>query len=127
MLLIHTGRITGRPHETMLEVMEYRPEGPELIVTSGFGRSAEWFRNIEATSLAEVIVGAAHFSATHRILGQEEAVTVIERYEKRNPLIRPIVSWVLSRLLGWRYTGSDDDHKRLVQQLPLVAFRRIPS
>jgi hypothetical protein len=30
---------------------------------------------------------------------------------------------VLSRLLGWRYRGSGADHVRLVQQLPLIAFR----
>ena len=35
----------------------------------------------------------------------------------------PIVRRVLSRLLGWRYDGSEDARRRLVCQLPLVAFR----
>jgi hypothetical protein len=30
---------------------------------------------------------------------------------------------VLSRLLGWRYRGSDEDCRRLVRQLPLLVFR----
>jgi deazaflavin-dependent oxidoreductase (nitroreductase family) len=124
LLLTHIGRVTGRRHETVLEVMEYRAEGPELIVMSGFGRDAAWLRNIEATSFAEVTIGTERFPATHRFLGEEEAVGVVKSYEKHNRLIRPVLYWVLSRLLGWKNTGSDADHRRLVQQLPLIAFRK---
>jgi deazaflavin-dependent oxidoreductase (nitroreductase family) len=127
LLLTHTGRLSGRRHETLLEIMEYRPEGPEFIVMSGFGRRSEWLRNIEAASTAEITVGGHHFPVTHRILGEEEAARVMESYEKRNRLIQPVVSWTLTRLLGRCYTGSDEDHKRLVQQLPLVAFQRKSS
>jgi deazaflavin-dependent oxidoreductase (nitroreductase family) len=126
LLLTHTGRLSGRRHETLLEIMEYWP-GPEFIVMSGFGRRSQWLRNVEAASTAEITVGARHFPVTHRILGEEEAARVIESYEKRNRLIQPAVSWTLTRLLGWRYNGTEEDHKRLVHQLPLVAFRRRPS
>jgi deazaflavin-dependent oxidoreductase (nitroreductase family) len=126
LLLTHTGRISGRRHETLLEIMEYRPEGPEFIVMSGFGRRSEWLRNIEAASTAEITVGAHHFPVSHRVLSEEDAVRVVEGYEKRNRLIQPIVSWTLTRLVGWHYAGSQEDHQRLVQQLPLVAFRRKP-
>jgi hypothetical protein len=37
LLLTHTGRRTGVRHQTVLEVMEYREEGPEAVVMSGFG------------------------------------------------------------------------------------------
>jgi hypothetical protein len=30
---------------------------------------------------------------------------------------------VLSRLLGWRYDGSDAARARLARELPMVAFR----
>ncbi len=48
---------------------------------------------------------------------------VVARYERRNRLIAPIIRSVPSRLLGWRYQGSDDERRRLFAQLPLVAFR----
>jgi deazaflavin-dependent oxidoreductase (nitroreductase family) len=127
LLLTHTGRVTGRRHQNVLEVMEYRPQGPEVIVMSGFGRNAEWLRNIEATASAEITIGTENFATAHRVLNEEEAVEVVEGYEQQNRLIRPILCWVLSRLLGWKYSGSDVDHRRLVQQLPLVAFRRKES
>jgi hypothetical protein len=49
---------------------------------------------------------------------------VITGYEQRNRFIRPIIRAVLSRLLGWQYDGSNAARRRLVTQLPLIAFRR---
>jgi len=123
LLLTHTGRRTGVRHQTVLEVMEYREAGPESIVMSGFGRNSDWLRNIEAAPNEEVVIGASHFQASHRFLSEEEAVKVVSNYELRNRFMAPLVRWVLSRLLGWRYSGSDDDRLRLVKQLPLIAFR----
>lgn len=123
MLLIHTGRRTGQRHETVLEVMEYRTPGPELIVMSGFGRNAGWLRNIRATPDPRVVIGRQHFIASFRELDEADATRVVESYERRSRLMAPIVRAVLSRLLGWPYRGSADDRRRLVRQLPLIAFR----
>jgi deazaflavin-dependent oxidoreductase (nitroreductase family) len=124
--LTHVGRRSGVRHQTVLEVMEYRNHGknadPEIIVMSGFGRNANWLLNIEATPEAEVTIGGRHFAAAHRILDVDEAVKVVRGYEQRNQLLAPIIRSVLSRLLGWKYFGSESDHRRLVAQLPLVAF-----
>jgi len=124
LLLIHTGRRTGLRRYTVLEVMEYRREGPEAVVMSAFGRSADWLRNIEASPEAEVVIGSQRFIAAHRILYEPEAVSVVAGYERRNRLITLIIRIVLSRLLGWGYDGSEKARQRLVKQLPLVAFRR---
>jgi hypothetical protein len=48
---------------------------------------------------------------------------VITGYEQRNWLIAPIIRQVLSRLLGWHYTGAIDHRRRLVALLPFIAFR----
>jgi len=126
LVLTHTGRRTGVRHQTLLEVMEYREVGPEAVVMSGFGRNSDWLRNIEATPNEEVVIGTRHFQASHRFLAEEEAVNVVENYERGNRLVASLVRWVLSRLLGWQYRGSTDDRRRLVGQLPLIAFRPRP-
>ena len=123
LLLIHVGRRTGLRRHTVLEVMQYRKEGPEAVVMSAFGPNADWFRNIEATPGPEVVIGSQCFVAAHRFLGEEEAVAVVTGYEQRNWVILPIIRLVLSCLLGWPYYGSTDDRRRLVTQLPLIAFR----
>jgi len=123
LLLNHTGRRTGLRRHVVLEVLEYREDGPEAVVMSAFGPGASWLRNIEAIPDAEVVIGSRYFAAAHRFLGEEEAAAVIARYERRNRFIAPLIRVVLSHLLGWRYRGSPEDRRRLAGQLPLVAFR----
>ena len=122
-LLIHVGRRTGRRRETVLEVMEFGPQGPEIVVMSGFGRHPDWLRNIEAAPHPQVAIGTQRFAASWRRLGIDEAVQVIADYERRNRLALPIVHPVLSRLLGWRYDGSAAARRRAAEQLPVIGFR----
>jgi len=124
LLLIHVGRRTGLRHHTVLEVLEYRKEGPEAVVMSAFGPVADWLRNVETIPNPEVVIGSQRFIAAYRVLDEEEAVGVITRYEQRNRFIAPIIRRVLSHLLGWRYNGSLGDRRRLIAQLPLIAFRK---
>ena len=123
LLLIHTGRRSRLKRYTVLEILHWRAEPVEMVVMSGFGPNADWLRNIEATSSPEIVVGSKRFIAAHRFLDTEEAIRVIAAYEQRNRLLAPILRRVLSRLLGWRYDGSEGSRRRAVAQLPLVAFR----
>lgn len=108
----------------VLEVVEYRKNGPEVVVANGFGPDSDWVRNIQARQDEEVTVGSQHFAASHRFLGEEEAMAVIRHYEHRNRLIAPMVRAGFSWLLGWKYSGSESDRRRLVGHIPLLAFRR---
>lgn len=123
LLLTHIGRRTGLRRETLLEVVEYRKDGPEAVVANGFGPGCDWVRNIDARPGEEITIGSEHFLAVHRRLGQEEAMKVIENYERRNRFIAPIVRAGFSWLLGWKYHGDQEDRRRFVQQIPLLAFR----
>jgi deazaflavin-dependent oxidoreductase (nitroreductase family) len=123
LLLIHVGRRTRLKRYTVLEIMEFRKVGPELVVMSGFGPAADWLRNIQATPRPEVVVGSGHYTVAHRVLEIEEAARVIAGYERRHRYFAPIVRMVLSRLLGWRYDGSERARRRAASELPLIAFR----
>ena len=107
----------------MLEVVGTKPTAGEFVVLAGFGSSSDWYRNITAHPAAEAIVGRHRFVPQHRVLEEAEAVEVFADYERRNRWIRPIVHILLSRLVGWRYDGSQEARQRLVGQLPMVAFR----
>jgi len=48
---------------------------------------------------------------------------VLADYERRNRWVTLVIRRVLSALVGWRYDSSDDARRRLVRDLPLVAFR----
>lgn len=123
LLLTHIGRRTGLPRRAVLEVVRYEPADSEATVVRGFGPGTDWFRNLEANGRAEVSIARQRYLAEHRILSADEAVAVLAAYERRNRLIAPIARFLLGRLAGWRYTSSETDRRRLVNQLPFVAFR----
>ena len=89
-----------------------------------FGREADWLRNIEASPHPEVIIGSQHFTATYRVVGEDEAVSVSAGYQRRNQFIAPIIRLGFSSLLGWKFDGSEEHRCRLAAQLPFFAFRR---
>ncbi len=121
--LTHVGRRSGRRYETVLEVVGENPRSGELIVVAGFGRSAGWYRNIQAGGAREVAVGMERFVPVHRLLEEPEAEAVLAAYERRNRLAVPVIRVVLSRLVGWRYDGSESARRALVRELPMVGLR----
>ncbi len=94
-----------------------------MIVIAGLGRSANWYRNLQAHGAIEVAIGRERFTPRHRQLSQSEASTVLADYERRNRLITPIVRRLLSWLVGWRYDGTDTARRQLVTELPVIGLR----
>jgi deazaflavin-dependent oxidoreductase (nitroreductase family) len=121
--LTHTGRRTGRQHHVVIEVVRYEPFSGEATVVSGFGPRADWFRNVTAGGPVEVDFGRGPSLAAYRVLPAEEAERVYAAYERRNVLIGPLVRWTLTLLLGWTYDGTAEARRRMVAELPMVAFR----
>jgi hypothetical protein len=56
----------------VLEVVGYDRETEEITVMSGFGPSADWFRNLETAPAVEVVIGRRRFRPQHRILEETE-------------------------------------------------------
>lgn len=123
LLLTHVGRRSGKRHQTVLEVVARRPATDEYLVIAGLGRTAGWYRNVQAAPATEVAVGRRRFRPAHRTLDEEEAADVLADYERRNRFVAPVLRRVLSWLVGWRYDGSEDAGRRLVRELPMLAFR----
>jgi len=92
-------------------------------VIAGLGRSADWYRNVQARPATEVAIGRHRFRPLHRALDENEAAVVVADYERRNRWLTPLIRQVLSWLVGWHYDGSNEARQQLVYELPLVAFR----
>jgi deazaflavin-dependent oxidoreductase (nitroreductase family) len=99
--LTHVGRRSGRHYRTVVEVLRTDPATGEIMVMAGFGRTADWLRNIEANPAVELTIGRERFVPVHRVLDEPEAADVLADYERRNRLAAPIVRRVLSHLVGW--------------------------
>ena len=123
LLLVHTGRRTGIKRETVLEVIRYDPVAREAVVAAGWGRRTGWLHNVEAGLAREVWIGRERFVPAYRVLAPDEAERLFADYERRSRLGAPLVRAVISRLVGWRYDGTQASRRRVVEQLPLVGFR----
>ncbi len=123
LLLEHRGRRTGITRRTVLEVLHFDAERDEAVVISGFGPHADWYLNVQQDPNVIVEIGTRRFPATSRTLDEDEAVVVLADYERRNRYVGPVVRAVISRLVGWRYTGSEHERRTVVRMLPLVSVR----
>ncbi|HET9162039.1 MAG TPA: nitroreductase family deazaflavin-dependent oxidoreductase [Solirubrobacterales bacterium] len=124
LLLTHRGRRSGRSYRTMLEVVRWSPPMREAVVMSGFGPSSNWYLNILADGAEEIQIGGERFRPQVRRLETEEAIAALTDYERRNRLLAPLVRAIFSRLAGFAYDGSEAARRKLVEALPLVAFRQ---
>ena len=122
LLLAHRGRRSGRRYETVLEVVHHDAQRDELVVVSGFGPRASWFRNVMAGHAVEMRSGRTHFVPSYRLLDPGEAAATLADYERRNRLVAPVIRLLLGRLAGFAYDSSPAARDRLVRSLPFVAF-----
>jgi len=119
MLLTHTGRVSGRPRQAVLEVIHRDPQTNTYYAASGFGEKSHWFRNVMKTPQVTIQVGRYTMPALARRLPAEEAEAILRAYARAHP--RALRE--LSRLTGISYDGSLESLHRLAGQIPVVSFR----
>ena len=120
--MTHRGRVTGKPHRTVVEVIG-RSEAGEYVVLSGTGARADWYRNLQQTRATDISIGRAHFNPTQRFLDAHEIAQMLAAYEQRHPVLRPIVRKVLTALTGVADDGTPQTRALLAGRLTAVAFR----
>lgn len=116
LMLEHIGRKSGEPRFVVLEVLDH-PSPDAYVVASGFGRKAQWFRNIEANPRVRVYAGShAPRPATARVLDQQQADRTLSAYISRHRKAWGKMRPVLEETLGVPITDTDTP-------LPLVELR----
>ena len=119
----HTGRRSGLPRRTVLEVLCHDRASDAYMVMAGFGPRSDWVRNIEQTPRVEIAVGLRRLAASAAVLGSDEAAAAILDYTRRFPFARGIIA----RVMGYRTDGSDADFRALARLATVVAFCPLAS
>ena len=119
LLLTHTGRKSGLPRQTVLEVLQHDTASDSCYVLAGFGEKSDWLRNVEKTPEVVIDVGRRHFRALARRIAPEEAELKVLDYARRNPLAMR----VLPRMMGYTVDGSEADFRALAHLGIVVAFQ----
>ncbi|MGY0390338.1 nitroreductase family deazaflavin-dependent oxidoreductase [Nocardioides sp. WG-D5] len=85
LMLEHVGRRSRAARYVCLEVVE-RPSADEIVVVSGFGTGAQWYRNLLAEPSCRVSIGTrTSVKAQARFLDEDESAAALGRYRQAHP------------------------------------------
>lgn len=119
LMVTHTGRKSGLPRDTVVEVVHHDEAADTYYVCSGFGPNADWYRNIQKTPEVTLHVKSRVFRTTARNVDAGEEERVLAEYAARNP-----VAWrnLSKAMLGETLSASPEDIRRLAERAPMLAF-----
>jgi deazaflavin-dependent oxidoreductase (nitroreductase family) len=119
LMLLHTGRRTGRTHRTVVEVVSH--EGSlTFYVVSGWGRRADWYRNIHEEPEVQIRVGSRTMEARAEDVPTDKAAAIMQEYAARYPLAFKELTRVF---LGEEMPPGLETARRVVEMMPMVVFQ----
>lgn len=119
LMLIHTGRKSGLPRQTVIEVVQYDKATNTYYVVSGWGEKSDWYQNICKSPRVTVHVGGRKFQATAEFIALEKAIEILESYAREHPVAFSELSGLF---LGERMKPGSDAPERIARKMPMVAF-----
>jgi deazaflavin-dependent oxidoreductase (nitroreductase family) len=117
LLLEHTGRKSGLPRDSVLEVIRYDPNEAAYYVVSGFGSQSDWYLNISKEPEVRIQVGRKWMRARAETLPADRAEKEILGYAERYPRTFKVLA---QGLLGMRIGENKEDLARLVRNFIVV-------
>jgi len=116
---VHTGRITGQPHEAVAMVLRSDEATREVVICGAWGPDTDWVRNLRAGPVTRVRLGHESFVPEHRFLSDEEALDVVRHFRRHHPARLRLASLAL----GWGDLRSNAAARDFVHSHPFIAFR----
>ncbi|MFE3323944.1 nitroreductase family deazaflavin-dependent oxidoreductase [Streptomyces sp. NPDC059176] len=123
LLLIHTGRLSGATRRVVLEVVEYEPDSGAWTVASGFGPTAQWYRNLQHVPQATIQVGRRYHAVTARFLPAEDGSRIMAGYAEAHPR----TAARLCAYLGLPGDGTQVGYRAAGEQIPFVRLEPSPA
>ena len=119
LLLSHIGRKSGRPYQTVLEVVAHERDVGAYVVASGWGERSDWFQNILQHPSVKIAVGGRRLAAEARRMPEGEAAAALADYARRHPVaFRGLARMMLGEELALDAEGI----ARLAARVPLVSL-----
>lgn len=119
LLLTHTGRKSGLPRQTVLEVVRYDRETGNYYIAVGFGKHSDWYKNITANPQVKIRSGGDRVQAKAVQLTPDEAGSELVRYaHEHSTTFKELVTF-----MGYRVDGTDADIHALGEFVRMFALK----
>ena len=119
LMLTHTGRKSGLPRQTVVEVVGHDKTTDTYYVASGWGEKSNWYQNIRKTPQVTIHVGGRKFQSKAEFIPSDKAIEVVSNYAREHPIAFNELSGIF---LGERMKPGSDAPQRIAQKMPMVAF-----
>lgn len=121
LLMQHRGRVSGEARSVVLEVTD-RPAPDRIVVVSGMGTRAQWYRNVLVEPRVLVSVGARRgVRALAHVLPPDEAARTLDAYARDHPRAWTTLGPVLTE---WaRPLAAAQGEDRWERVVPVVELR----
>ena len=118
LLLNHTGRKSGQPRQTVLEVVNHDKATDTYFIASGFGKKSDWYLNILAHPKTNIQVGWRKLAVTAVPLTPEQSGQAMVDYARRYPT----AAKNLSKILGFAVSTEDEYRQVGRDAIPFIAL-----
>jgi len=115
-LIHHVGRTSGKPRRVVVEVVAHARDPESWTVASGFGPTADWYRNLLAEPDTTIQLGRRTAPVTAVPLTADEGAGTMEAYAAAHPA----TARRLAGFMGFEVDGSAQDYRELGRNLPFV-------
>lgn len=112
--LTHTGRVSGKPREVVIEVVGR--EDDAYYVCSGFGKRSQWYRNVVHTPEVTIQVGTRKTAARAVTLDAEEGARIMAHYAEQHPK----AARKLCGIMGFAVDGGMADYREVGRTVPFL-------
>ncbi len=119
MLLNHIGRVSGKPRQTILEVVSHDPGDGSFVVASGWGPTAAWYRNVLHNPEVSIQVAAKTIPVTAVALAEDEGAEIFAAYAVQHGTL---AKTLLPRLMGFSVNGTEADFRAAGRRMPFIRF-----
>ncbi len=120
LMLTHTGRKSGLPRRTVIEVVQHDEAIDTYYVVSGWAEKSDWYQNIRKTPQVKVQVRGRKFQSQAEFISQEKAIDILQTYARKHPVAFSELSGIF---LGERLKPNGDAPEQIAKKIPMVAFR----
>ena len=112
MMLTHIGRKSGKPRQTVIEVVKNDKQTDTFYVVSGWAEKSNWYQNILKSPEVTIQVGRRKVQAQTQFIPLDQEIEIMETYAHYHPIA---FSELGTLFLGRRIQPGEEDIKYLAE------------